>query len=489
MASNAILSSRSTLLGLTSLAFAAACGGDDNKPHDEKDKVTADANGGGNDGGESNGGGASADPDWRMLGYDSQSTYNNKAETKITVDTAPNLKKAWTADLGGNINAAPIQIGDMVYITVVSPAMSFAYDLSSGDMVWQTDAFSAGSTMAYADGTLYAFDVGGVIHALDPDTGDEKWQLASTDQGGMFGFSSPMIGGDLIVAGGSTFQELLPGQAPTFRGFVFAANKDGSEAWNTYTVGEDATGASLWSSVAFDPDDGRIYAGTGNNYGAPATDTSDALIALDMDDGAIQWKNQRYEKDTWSGANPGGGPDYDFGANPIAFQAEVDGEVTKLVAGGQKSGDVHVLRADDGSKVWTRNISPGSSNGAQGIFNNGAWDGTHLLYAGNNVGSSPPATLVALDPATGDVAWERDLPGPVFAPITVANGAVGFVGAGSTLQAFDTSTGDVLFEYEAPATIASAPTVANGRVAFGSGIQWYVAGLTTGSILTVLDLP
>jgi outer membrane protein assembly factor BamB len=171
--------------------------------------------------------------------------------------------------------------------------------------------------------------------------------------------------------------------------------------------------------------------------------------------------------------------------------------MTKLVAAGQKSGDFHVLnREDDGSEVCMRNLSPGSANGRMGIFNNGAWDGTHLLVAANGAtsdaaGSEPAAgsfgtsVLFALDPETCDIVWERQLPGPVLAPITVANG-VGFVGADKLLDVFDTDTGARLYSYTAPSTIASAPTVADGRVAFGTGINWSVG--SSGTMLVVLSL-
>jgi polyvinyl alcohol dehydrogenase (cytochrome) len=256
------------------------------------------------------------------------------------------------------------------------------------------------------------------------------------------------------------------------------------------------TGAALWSSLSIDGD--RVYAGTGNNYTMPATDTSDAIVAINDGNGTIAWANQRYAGDVWAVSTASlGNPDYDFGTNPILFEAEVGGTMTPLVAAGQKSGDMHVLARDgQGTEVCSRNLGPGSANGRSGIFNNGAWDGTHLLFAANGAtssgpGSEPadssfgPSVLFAIDPATCDVVWERQLRGIVLAPITVANG-VGFVGADRHLEAFDTDTGQRLLSYDAPSTIASAPTVSDGRVAFGTGINWSVG--SSGSILVVLSL-
>jgi polyvinyl alcohol dehydrogenase (cytochrome) len=287
-----------------------------------------------------------------------------------------------------------------------------------------------------------------------------------------------------------------PDRGRAFRGFAVAATLGGSMAWKAFTVPEEATGAAIWSSMSIDVGEGRTYATTGNNYAEPATDTSDAFMAFDVEDGSVLWTNQRLAGDVWPF---GTGSDLDFAANPILFEAQRGGVRTRLVAAGQKSGEIHVLdRERDGEEVCRRALSQGSATSQHGIFNNGAWDGEHLLFAANGAasdapGSEPPdspssgqAVLFAIDPATCDIVWERQLPGRVMAPITVANG-VGFVGADRRLQAFDTSTGEKLFDYLAPATIGSTPTVADGRVAFGAGMNWI--GTSPGTFLVVLALP
>jgi outer membrane protein assembly factor BamB len=169
----------------------------------------------------------------------------------------------------------------------------------------------------------------------------------------------------------------------------------------------------------------------------------------------------------------------------VLFETEVDGVMTKLVGGAQKNGNASVVREEDGDLVWEVNLGPSSRDGQSGVFNNTAWDGKHLLVACNDQPTAS-AQLFALEGGTGDIAWERPLPGQVMGPITVANG-VGFVGAGQELQAFNTETGEVLFRHTVVGTIACAPTIANGRVAVGSGLSWTFG--TPGTMLTVFDLP
>jgi outer membrane protein assembly factor BamB len=225
-------------------------------------------------------------------------------------------------------------------------------------------------------------------------------------------------------------------------------------------------------------------------------------------DGEILWKAQRTAGDAYSFAGGGfGHPDADFGANPVIFEAEVNGVMTKLVGSGQKNGQVSVVRQEDGELVWSRVLAATTNTadgwtGASGIFNNAAWDGKHFLIACNSAtstgaGSEPLATqsyqtrtsvLFALNPADGATVWERQLKGQVMGPITVANG-VGFVGADRELQAFDVETGAILFRHDTGSTIACGASVANGHVAVGNGLSWAVGTTEGGGVLTVLEVP
>jgi polyvinyl alcohol dehydrogenase (cytochrome) len=93
---------------------------------------------------------------------------------------------------------------------------------------------------------------------------------------------------------------------------------------------------------------------------------------------------------------------------------------------------------------------------------------------------------MAMDPATGDVLWERQLPAWVWAPITLANG-VGYVSADSDLQAFNLATGERLALIDTEGTIATGAAIWDGRVYFGSGLAYL--GTTLGTKLYALDVP
>jgi polyvinyl alcohol dehydrogenase (cytochrome) len=429
--------------------------------------------------------------DWTMLGYDLGSTYFNQAETKLSVKTAPHLRKAWEFDGGGmNVTSAPVISRGRAY--VLNQGL-FALDLATGKQIWTNPDLTGNASLALDGDVLYVHDGPGVLHAVSAEDGKEIWQYLTDDQPGLVGFSSPIVTKDFVLVGGSTLEEAgMPG-GPQFRGFVVAVKKDGSLGWKRYTVEEPAHGATLWSTVSVDPTAGLVVAATGNNHGPPATDTADAFLAIPLKDGRdFLWKEQIFPGDIYMLSGPGStSPDGDFGANAILF--DLNGK--KLAAGGSKGGDFWVLDRIAGTVLQKRHLGPGSVFKG-GVFITGAWDGKRLLTVCNSQTStgagsesSDPAlvaTLFALDPLTLDIQWERQVAGPVYSPITVANG-VGFFGKNTTLQAFDTATGEVLAEFATEGTIASAPAVSNGHVVFGSGLSYLQA--TPGSKYYALEVP
>jgi outer membrane protein assembly factor BamB len=414
--------------------------------------------------------------DWRMMGYDLASTYLNAAETTLSKDNAAKLDIAWTSDLGGDVYGAALQIGDTIYASGVGGV--FAFEAATGKQLW-ANMVPTTSSMSYVDGTLYLNSQAGQMVAISAADGKQSWtkphDAQKTD-----GSSSAIPVGDLLLVGGSNGYAELSGGG-TSRGYLAALKRmTGEPEWTTYTVPTGAKGASIWSSASVDVAAGRVFAGTGNNYGAPATDSSDSIIAFELKTGAVVWKNQRVKNDMFGG---GAGPDSDFGANPVLYEAMVNGATTKLVADGSKGGAVVALRREDGMQVWTRSLCAGANDGSSGIFTNFTWTGKNLLVGCNQGG---PATLFALDGATGNIAWMRALQGQVWGRTAVANG-VGFVGTGTTLEVFDVDTGAIIKSFQSKAgTIASTITVAHGRVAFGEGLSW--SSGVYGKTLTVLAI-
>jgi polyvinyl alcohol dehydrogenase (cytochrome) len=231
--------------------------------------------------------------------------------------------------------------------------------------------------------------------------------------------------------------ELNMGAAPEYQcctshGAVVALAADTGERLWVYHTMEDAkptaissvgtqqwgpSGAPIWTAAAIDEKRRLIYVGTGENTSHPATDTSDAILAIRMDDGALAWKFQATPNDIFlTGCmNAPDGPncppaysinkDWDFGAG-IMLAQKSDG--SELVVAGQKNGVVWALNPDNGELVWDTKVGPGGAMG--GIHWGMAYDGSSLLFAANNQSSGPTADgnapgIHALDINTGNIVW------------------------------------------------------------------------------------
>lgn len=422
---------------------------------------------------------------WTMIAYDAAGTYNNTSETVLTKDNAGSLTVAWQIDMGTNVYGAPLMVGDTVYASGGGNSTK-ALEAETGKQIWTAGLRTTGS-LAYDNGTLYLYTAAGAVVAADAMTGMMKWSKTPKDNPGGDGSSSPVIAGDMVFIGGSNgASEIIGGR---FRGFMAAFDKSsGDGLWTSYTVPPSAAGACMWNSAAVDVAAGRVYVATGNNHGEPATDSSDALIAMDIKTGNILWKNQRTMADSWNGTagtTDTAPPDADFGASPVLYETMVNGVMTKVVSAGQKIGAAHGVKAEDGMLLWTRQLCMGHNNrdGSMGIFVNGAWSGKNMLFACNNAGKSQ---LFGLNGATGEIAWMTPLDGEVYGRISVANG-VGFAGAGKNLIVFDSDTGQIIKMFPSKGgTVTGTVSIANGRVAYGEGMSWATA--VAGKTLTMLKV-
>ncbi len=417
---------------------------------------------------------------WTKLGYDLGSTYHNRLEKVLTVDNARELRPFWQLEARGQVYGSPVVVDDRVYITATGAV--HALDVNRGLIVWENRDFGATSSLAFSKGTIYVHDNGSFLRALDAESGQEIWATRTDEHPLAAGTSSPVVFERYVVVGLSSNEIVRDGA--TFRGGVAAFDRDtGEQIWRDYTANPPHNGAAVWSTVSIDPEARVVFAGSGQNYTGEAGPNSDALFALDLDTGERLWTTQTVEGDVFTPINPGG-PDADFGANPILFEAEIDGELRELVGAGQKNGMFWTLDRATGEAVWSRELGRGSPL-TGGVLNNGGFDGERILVANSNP-ISGDATLYALNPSDGDVVWQRPVGGWVWAPIAVANG-VGVVAADKDLIGFDAETGDDLFFLETEGTIACSPTIVEGRVHVGSGMQHIVG--TSGRTFHVFALP
>jgi polyvinyl alcohol dehydrogenase (cytochrome) len=249
-------------------------------------------------------------------------------------------------------------------------------------------------------------------------------------------------------------------------------------------------GVPIWNSPTIDEKRGVLYVGTGESYTSPAVSTSDSVLAIGLDDGAIKWHYQALSGDAWNmacfiGGGPNcpeeNGPDLDIGAPPILIKTKSGKEI---IAVGQKSGDVFALDPDNnGALLWREKMGRGGFSG-----------GVHWGIASNNNAIFAPiadtaysesdkalsrAGLYALDPISGETLWatqavdvceEKDEPAcdPGLSAAVTATKDMVFAGAfDGHLRAYDALNGDIIWDFNTNKEFVSV----NGEIAKGGAIE------------------
>ena len=427
---------------------------------------------------------------WNGWGISAANTrYANAARTTLKAADVPKLKLKWAVGFAGvnSARAQPAVIGDRVFVGSESGDV-LALNAKTGCTYWRYHAQAgirtavsvgpykragqSGYAVYFADGTPSAY-------AVDANTGQELWSRKLDDHTFARATGSPTLhNGRLYVPLAGVGEEGQGGQTRyeccTFRGSVTALDAStGAVIWKSYTIPDapaargknvegktiwGPSGAGVWGAPTVDPARRSIYITTGNNYSGPATMTSDAVIAMDMETGRHKWVFQPLANDVWAGGcgrsnAPGGqcpetlGPDHDFSMSPVLTKA--GGKDLLIVH--QKSGMAYAVDPDKGTKVWEYRASAGAALGGQW----GAAVDDRNAYFGVN----GPGGLRAVDAATGKEAWtappgER-LCGTVRGCSAAQGAAVtampGIVFAGSMdggVRAYSAADGKVVWQFD-----------------------------------------
>ena len=426
----------------------------------------------------------------------------------------------------------------------------YALDRESGCAHWSYQASSEVRTgivlgrLAADEGKpkVAAFfgDLLGHVYAVNASTGEGLWRQRADDHPNATITGTPSLhGGALYVPVSSLEVNLAVDphyECCTFRGSVAAYDAaTGDLLWQTHTIDEPAvaqyrnragtnmlgpSGAVVWNSPAIDAKRNQLYVATGENMSSPATLTSDAIFAMDLDDGTVNWVFQATANDVWNVAcdtendhscPPEGGPDFDFGAATMLLTAS-DGR--ELVIGGQKSGVVHAVNPDDGSVAWQTRVGRGGIQGGVHFGMAAAGDRLFVPISDMPDGREYPDPahpgLHALDIRTGEILWSalnpdacngRDFCHPGISQAVTAAGGVVYAGAmDGVLRAHDMETGAVLWEIDSTEEFtattgetarggsfggAAGPIIDNGELALSSGYGIY--NHMAGNLLLVLS--
>ena len=439
-----------------------------------------------------------------------------QAVTDIDRTNAHTLELAWAFPLDGGMSphSYPLVTEDTVFIGTQAGS-HFALERDSGCARWKRE-FRAGIRTAVihaevAGDVRLIFGTGdGWVIAADAITGEELWATEVRDHPHAIVTGTPVYHEGRIYAPVSSYELAVAMNAMyaccTFRGSLVALDADaGTMLWRTHTIAEPPavtgrhyvvieewgpSGAPIWSAPTIDSATGLIYVGTAENYTAPASLTSDAIMALRSEDGKIVWTEQFTANDTFNMSclvapdHPSCpeevGPDYDFGAPPILARTP-SGE--HILLAGQKSGGVYAMKPDSGARIWERQLGRGGYLGGVhwGMAVNEALGLLYVPISDRPVGPAasdkPMPGLHALEFETGVVRWSainpnrcRDRKGCDSGTSAAIVATPDLVFAGSLdgqVSVYDARTGEVVWSYDTWRKFESA----NGKTAIGASID------------------
>jgi len=340
---------------------------------------------------------------------------------------------AWTFDAGAPLWPGPVVSGGLVFAGGQDGQLH-AVDARTGQKRWSFRAGGAVRTRPCLSGGALLFQADdGFLYKLDAATGREAWRvqlLAKPVE--RLPFDNPnsrydRFGSDVTATGGRLY-------VGTHDGHVLALDAaKGERLWDF------ATGDSVLAAPAVDS--GRVYAGSYDK----------SVYALDAASGKLLWKC--------------------FTQGAVVSTPAVAGD---LVVVGNRCYDLLGIKAATGEVAWKRYLWFSWVESSATVKDGVAY-----------VGSSDAALVSAVDAKTGAPRWQADVYGWAWGQPAVTDSRV-YMGTSSQagypaghragVMALDRATGKVAWRYESPAAASGAfgfpgsPAVGQGFV-FVSGLD------------------
>ena len=341
--------------------------------------------------------------EWHAYGGDLGGTHYAPLD-QINKDNFSNLEVAWRfkpASLGDrpdfNMQATPLMIKGVLYLTAGSHRNVVALDAKSGEMLWmyrldegkRADAsvrkLSARGVGYWTDGRgderIYFVTIGYQLVCLDAKTGrpipgfgnngiiDLKQgndQLIDPILGEVGWNGSPVVAKDVVIVGASHRGGGAPRTKENAKGYIRGFDvRTGKRLWIFHTIPQPGefgnetwekdswsyTGhTGVWAQFTVDEELGIVYLPvedpTGDYVGVhrPGANLfADSLVAVNLQTGKRIWHFQFVHHPVW---------DYDIPCAPILADVTIDGRKVKIVAQPSKEGWLYVFDRQTGKPIW-----------------------------------------------------------------------------------------------------------------------------------------
>ncbi len=360
------------------------------------------------------------------------------------------------------------------------------------------------------DAHLMAFDAATGTQLWDVEVGDNRDSISIT--------GAPLIVKDMVLIGVGGGEFGIRGFIDAYD------VNTGELRWRFYTTaGEDdpnndtwlddswkTGGGPTWVTGTYDPETDLIFWGTGNpwpdvNAKVRAGDNlyTNSVVALHADTGELEWYFQTSPRDEF---------DHDSTSEPMIIEEMWEGEMRKMVVQVSRNGHVYGLdrftgeflyageytrvnwadRDESGKPVLKEAFKePKNEMVFPGLYGGKNWPpasyspDTHMLYIPTTEwgtrfirreGEGRPGTMdlggmvqfdttgtgwvVAFNMLTGEVDWQKEMPGNFAWAGTLATGG-GLVFSGAPdgyLYALNDETGEVLWKFQTGSGLYAPPT-------------------------------
>jgi lanthanide-dependent methanol dehydrogenase len=332
---------------------------------------------------------------WRAAKDYAGTRYSALAD--ITADNAGTLRLAWTFSTGVNRGqeAAPLVVGNTLYVVTPYPNILYALDLARGGALkWKyepkpvaaaqgvacCDVVNRGA--AYAKGKIVYNTLDAHTVAVDAENGHELWKTRLGDiNRGETMTMAPLVVRDKVLVGNS-------GGELGVRGWLAALDLDsGKIAWRAYSTGPDSDvligprfkpfyasdrgrdlgvttwppdawrigGGTVWGWISYDPDLDLVYYATANpgpwNHEQRPGDNkwTSGLFARRPETGEAVWFYQLSPHDVH---------DYDGVNENVLVDLPVNGQARKALLHPDRNGYVYVIDRATGEVLSATGFVP-----------------------------------------------------------------------------------------------------------------------------------
>jgi quinohemoprotein ethanol dehydrogenase len=406
---------------------------------------------------------------WASIGRTAGETHYSPL-TEINRDTVGRLRLAWTLDLDiANAQSTPLAVDGVLYVAA-GYSMVFAVDALTGKQLWKYDPLvlpvvgkklRAGAGirgLAYAAGRVFVGTHDGRLIAIDSKTGAMVWSTPTLDAN-----DSTFISGAPRVFKGKVAIGFGDSGATPGRVNVYDA-ATGKPAWSWSTQGG---GGAVWNAITYDPDNNRVYVGTGNARGPDAARNTFAcsVVALNADTGAVDW---HYDAS---------GPQCDGSADITLADINLGAETRKIILYAPRDGSFRVIDRATGQAISSKNLGMGAHNHLAQAFSPKtglAYVPTTELPATDVDGDTPAdagkSALVAWDPVKQQPRWAVPTPGAYSGGVLATAGDLVFQGqADGYLTAYSAAEGRRVWAFYTATAALGAP------ISYSIGKRQYIS--------------